>query len=55
MKGHDKKGGRRPEVQTLASPWDVAAYNRDILLIAMAGHHQIWKLNLRTVSLSLLR
>ena len=55
MKGHDKKGGRRPEVQTLASPWDIAAYNRDIMLIAMAGHHQVWKLNLRTVRLSAIR
>lgn len=49
LKGNDKKGGKRPEIQTLASPWDISAYNKDVLLIAMAGTHQIWKLNLKTV------
>lgn len=32
----------------MSSPWDVVAINRDTLLIAMAGTHQIWALNLKT-------
>jgi len=32
----------------LSSPWDIVAINRDTLLIAMAGTHQIWALNLKT-------
>jgi hypothetical protein len=38
-KGFDREGNKDPEVQTLSSPWDIAAINRDTLLIAMAGVH----------------
>ena len=48
-KGFDREGNKDPEVQTLSSPWDILAINRDTLLIAMAGVHQIWALNLKTV------
>lgn len=47
-KGKDKEGNKSPEVQQLSSPWDIVAINRDTLLIAMAGTHQIWALNLKT-------
>jgi hypothetical protein len=47
-KGFDREGNKDPEVQTLSSPWDIVAINRDTLLIAMAGVHQIWALNLKT-------
>ena len=49
-KGFDREGNKSPETQTLSSPWDVVAVNRDTLLIAMAGVHQVWALNLKTVS-----
>jgi len=48
-KGFDREGNKDPEVQTLSSPWDIVAINRDTLLVAMAGVHQIWALNLKTV------
>jgi hypothetical protein len=51
-KGFDREGNKNPEIQTLSSPWDIEAVNRDTLLIAMAGVHQIWALNLKTVSLN---
>lgn len=47
-KGVDKEGNKMPEEQKLSSPWDIVAINRDTLLIAMAGTHQIWALNLKT-------
>lgn len=47
-KGFDREGNKRPEFQKLSSPWDCLAINRDTLLIAMAGVHQIWALNLVT-------
>jgi hypothetical protein len=47
-KGFDREGNKDPEMQTLSSPWDIVAINRDTLLIAMAGVHQIWALNLKT-------
>ena len=50
-KGFDREGNKEPEVQTLSSPWDIVAVNRDTLLIAMAGVHQIWALNLKSVSI----
>jgi DNA-binding beta-propeller fold protein YncE len=40
----DKRGGSPLKI-ALNSPWDVLALG-DSLYIAMAGHHQIWKLNL---------
>ena len=47
-KGTDKEGNKEPEIQKLASPWDIVAVNRDTLVFAMAGTHQIWALNLKT-------
>lgn len=46
-KGYDKEGNKNPEDQKLASPWDIVAINRDTLIIAIAGTHQIWALNLK--------
>ena len=45
--GRDREGNKKPELQKLSSPWDVVAINRDTLIIAMAGTHQIWALNLK--------
>ncbi|XP_017796605.1 PREDICTED: NHL repeat-containing protein 2 isoform X1 [Habropoda laboriosa] len=52
--GHDYIGGKIGEEQVLSSPWDVAVYNHEqdndtvpVLLIAMAGTHQIWALFLQ--------
>ncbi|XP_043682970.1 NHL repeat-containing protein 2 [Vespula pensylvanica] len=49
--GHDYKGGKFGRDQTLSSPWDVTIYHHNngkttvpILLIAIAGTHQIWAL-----------
>jgi hypothetical protein len=53
-KGRDKEGNHDPEIQKLSSPWDVVAINRDTLIIAMAGTHQIWALNLKNVSFTTL-
>jgi hypothetical protein len=47
-KGNDKEGNKNPEEQKLSSPWDIVAINRDTLIFAMAGTHQIWALNLKT-------
>lgn len=47
-KGNDKEGNKNPEQQKLSSPWDIVAINRDTLIFAMAGTHQIWALNLKT-------
>ena len=52
-KGSDKQGDKDPEVQQLASPWDIVPANKNILLFAMAGIHQIWILDLSTVSISI--
>ncbi|XP_017770338.1 PREDICTED: NHL repeat-containing protein 2 [Nicrophorus vespilloides] len=43
IQGNDYKGGAIGEEQVISSPWDVALYG-NILLIAMAGTHQIWGL-----------
>jgi len=48
VKGNDKEGNKNPEDQKLSSPWDIVAINRDTLIFAMAGTHQIWALNLKT-------
>jgi DNA-binding beta-propeller fold protein YncE len=45
------RGGAALKIE-LNSPWDVLAVG-DSLYIAMAGHHQIWKLNLKQRILSL--
>ena len=47
-KGFDKEGNKAPESQKLSSPWDIVAINRDTLIFAMAGTHQLWALNLKT-------
>ena len=48
VKGNDKEGNKMPDEQKLSSPWDIVAINRDTLIFAMAGTHQIWALNLKT-------
>ncbi|XP_034937699.1 NHL repeat-containing protein 2 [Chelonus insularis] len=52
--GHDYVGGKVGKEQILSSPWDVAIYNHEqkgstvpVLLIAIAGIHQIWALFLK--------
>lgn len=49
--GHDYVGGKLWKDQVLSSPWDLAIYNYEygkntvpVLLIAIAGTHQIWAL-----------
>lgn len=49
--GHDYVGGKLGTDQELSSPWDVAIYHHNdekstvpVLLIAIAGTHQIWAL-----------
>ncbi|XP_060525437.1 NHL repeat-containing protein 2 isoform X2 [Cylas formicarius] len=58
--GHDKTGGKPGKQQAISSPWDLVLYRtpdmdltfhpdgkppvRDVLIIAMAGTHQIWAL-----------
>lgn len=51
--GNDYKGGNEGAIQEISSPWDVCMYKLDgkeILLIAMAGVHQIWGLFLDKVN-----
>lgn len=45
--GSDKVGGLKRSQQPIASPWDLCITespfdNKMVLLISMAGHHQIW-------------
>ncbi|KAL6263841.1 hypothetical protein P5V15_003923 [Pogonomyrmex californicus] len=49
--GNDRSGGKHSTDQALSSPWDVAIYHHEykdivvpVLLIAIAGTHQIWAL-----------
>ncbi|KAL5021647.1 hypothetical protein ScPMuIL_000802 [Solemya velum] len=47
VQGNDKVGGKNGTEQEISSPWDVALHGSegkktDLLLIAMAGTHQIW-------------
>lgn len=51
LQGDDRQGGKCGTNQVLSSPWDVAIYHHEykdsrvpILLIAIAGTHQIWAL-----------
>lgn len=52
VQGHDYVGGKNGTDQALSSPWDVAIYKHEhgesrmvpVLLIAIAGTHQIWAL-----------
>lgn len=47
--GNDRAGGNVGRQQPLSSPWDVALDEpRHRLVIAMAGLHQIWTLDLKT-------
>ncbi|CAN6320215.1 unnamed protein product [Urochloa humidicola] len=47
-KGSDYKGGGQGTDQVLNSPWDVCYDpSEEIVYIAMAGQHQIWKHNIR--------
>lgn len=49
LKGGDLIGGARRGAQQLNSPWDVVvAGGGERLLVAMAGQHQIWELDLDT-------
>ncbi len=46
---YDRKGGRAGRAQGLNSPWDVAlSRDRATLYVAMAGPHQLWKIDLAT-------
>lgn len=47
-KGSDLVGGGQRGAQQLNSPWDVALADGRRLLVAMAGQHQIWELDLET-------
>ncbi|XP_076295018.1 NHL repeat-containing protein 2 [Lasioglossum baleicum] len=51
LQGHDYVGGKTGRDQALSSPWDISLYRHEyaeksvpVLLIAMAGTHQIWAL-----------
>nr|XP_034195236.1 NHL repeat-containing protein 2 isoform X2 [Osmia lignaria] len=51
VQGFDRIGGKSGKDQLLSSPWDVAIFNHEydnkivpVLLVAMAGIHQIWAL-----------
>ncbi|CAH0559630.1 unnamed protein product [Brassicogethes aeneus] len=58
--GHDRRGGNLWSNQIISSPWDVCMYTagketnndtpKDVLLIAMAGTHQIWALFLENTN-----
>lgn len=47
-KGVDKEGNKQCDVQRLSSPWDIVTVNKNTLVFAMAGTHQLWALNLKT-------
>ncbi|ERL88294.1 NHL repeat-containing protein 2-like [Dendroctonus ponderosae] len=60
QQGHDRLGGKSGSEQEISSPWDVCVYRtrdmdltfhpdgkppiKEVLLIAMAGTHQVWAL-----------
>lgn len=54
VQGSDRRGGNRGIHQSISSPWDLCIYKipqpeeadnvKEVLLIAMAGTHQIWAL-----------
>ncbi|KAL1122608.1 hypothetical protein AAG570_002937, partial [Ranatra chinensis] len=48
--GHDYSGGQEGVMQAISSPWDVCLVD-DLLLIAMAGTHQIWAYFLKDTTL----
>ncbi|GBD35791.1 Thiol-disulfide oxidoreductase YkuV [bacterium HR36] len=46
QQSHDRRAAGKPREVGLNSPWDLLLVGRS-LYIAMAGHHQIWKLDLQ--------
>lgn len=42
--GHDRLGGKLWTDQAISSPWDLCIIKEHVLLIAMAGTHQLWAL-----------
>lgn len=47
VRGNDTLGGELPATeQELASPWDIALTKSGEFMIAMAGTHQIWRLDI---------
>ncbi len=54
--GFERKAKEKPALSTpLASPWDVAFYpDRDHLVIAMAGTHQLWSYDVKEKTLSVI-
>jgi DNA-binding beta-propeller fold protein YncE/thiol-disulfide isomerase/thioredoxin len=47
MQGDDRRHGGSALKIALNSPWDLCLNDKE-LFVAMAGHHQIWKLDLKT-------
>lgn len=45
-RSNDLKGGSKLEKQGLASPWDIVHWKDEKYIVAMAGTHQIWQLDL---------
>ena len=45
VQGYDRAGGKRGTQQALSSPWDVAVEG-STCYIAMAGTHQLWRMDL---------
>lgn len=50
--GHDRESSGKATGVALNSPWDVLLHGK-YLYIAMAGHHQIWRLDLSNQNLEL--
>ena len=46
VQGRDYSGGQTGSEQRLSNPWDLVLWKTDRALIAMAGTHQIWELDL---------
>lgn len=51
IQGSDYTGGKNGKDQAISSPWDVEIYHHEredasvpVVIIAMAGTHQIWAL-----------
>ncbi|KAK9878915.1 hypothetical protein WA026_003741 [Henosepilachna vigintioctopunctata] len=54
VQGNDFKGGKIGKQQSISSPWDLVLYKtedeKNVLIIAMAGTHQIWALFLDDIT-----
>ncbi|MEM9066301.1 MAG: thioredoxin-like domain-containing protein [Planctomycetota bacterium] len=50
VQGYDRRGGGSGQEQRLSSPWDLALDPADgrTLYVAMAGPHQLWKIDVET-------